>query len=53
MENNEAILMPKDDSCTEKVEPSCEWFEKEVERLILENQKLRKLVDILLEREMR
>lgn len=38
--------------CTENVEPTLGWYEKEVERLIVENEKLKKLVDILLEREL-
>ena len=42
-----------DDNCKETADIPREWYEKEVERLYIENDKLKKLVDILLEREMR
>lgn len=45
--------LANNNSCTEKVEPTCEWYEQEIEILHIENEKLKKLVDILLERVMR
>lgn len=47
----EKYKLTNDDSA-ESVEPTREWYEQEIKRLHIENEKLKKLVDILLEREM-
>lgn len=39
-------------NCEVKVEPSPEWYREELNSLYIQNEKLKKLVDILLEREM-
>lgn len=49
----EEYKLANDNRCIEKVEPTREWYEQEIKRLHIENEKLKKLVDILLEREMR
>ena len=49
----EEYKLANDNRCIEKVEPTREWYEQEIKILHIENEKLKKLVDILLEREMR